>query len=249
MKNPLESKYGDNWLIEGNVMHRAYYISGVGQSMFINMTAFLNGSSPSQALNYWASSSEAIIRNNIFRHGAEGILANGTAFLEGTSSGTKRWEAQGLTRAYRNRIDNNLFVDIGSSEWLRETLGSSMRTLRTASQAFTHNTVVDTRYSIYGDAAAANIMGNGANSWYSGLVSPYIRWDSATSRFERNILMNRSGLTATTKRGTNYPNSTYLIQATDPDRSPVTLFENWVERPTAGMKYGVEGIIDRRTFV
>ncbi len=257
VKNALESKTGDNWLVEGNVFHREYiYPGGLGQDMLINITNGVNGSGDLEPVNYFVSSSDMLIRNNIFRHAGKGIVGIGKSYSY--SGATARYEAAGVGRADRNRIDNNLFVDIGSSEWNQATRGPVVQNQWNNEWTVTHNTAVDVRHSLSGNGASSNVdisanvfipylaanpaldtpsyaaaLGDGATCW-NNLTAAYTgpQYDSL-SRFGRNMLMNRNGYASYTTRGVHYPaspNDTYLVQATDPGRDPNLLFQRWIER-------------------
>ena len=114
-KNHLESKYGDNWNIEGNVFHRQNNCDGGStcQNAAIQFTVAVNGSGPADPINYMVSSSYSHIHNNIFRMTAAGIVGVGKSF-PGNYGGTGlNWEVGGFGQNIQNTVNNNLFWDIG----------------------------------------------------------------------------------------------------------------------------------------
>jgi hypothetical protein len=270
VKNALESKYGDRWLIEGNVFHRQFYVhtGGISQDMLINFAVVANGSSNSQPLNWRVSSSDSVIRNNIFRHSGKGIISYGKTFTDGGAN--NRFEGAGLGKATGNVVENNLFVDIGSQEWINHTRGGVFQNSYNDGWIWRHNTGVDIWYSLIGNAYSTGIettenvfvpylssnparpegvipavTGDSVVYWTQATQGKAIKFDRETSIFGRNLLMNRNSRISNTTRGIHYPaypDTTYLIQASDPDRDPSLLFENWMERTTdasdgSGLQY------------
>jgi len=146
-KNLVESKYGDNWLIEGNVLHRQSNCDNGStcQDPGIQFTLSANGSGSADPVNYLVSSSNSIIRNNIFRMLSAGVVAVGKTFAINTGATGLNWEFAGFGKGAANRLENNLFMDLGSSEYQAIFDGAVFREQDT--QAFTvqHNTAVDAR--------------------------------------------------------------------------------------------------------
>jgi hypothetical protein len=261
VKNALESKYGDEWHVEGNVFHRQFMFPGgvISQDTLIQFTLAANGSSDVDAAAYTVSSSNSVFRNNIFRHSGQGITGNGKTF--GPSGTFARKEMSGLGKVVNNRVENNLFVDIGSSEWTNTVRGAPFMHQLNEDWKFVHNTAVDIRQSQVGiklnknidvssnvfipyDAAthpgALNLLrnfpevnGDGVTGWVPAAnpANPY-HFLEGDSRFERNILLNRNAWTNASGRPTWYPSSTYLNDVAK-DRVPdlSDLFVTWVPRP------------------
>lgn len=153
-KNLLESKYGDNWLIEGNVFHRQSNCDGGDscQAPAIQFTIAVNGSGASDPVNYLVSSSQSIIRNNIFRMMSAGIVAQGKSFF-GTTQGSvgNIWEFYGFGRSLANSVQNNLFMDLGSNEYQAYANGALAQLANTEAFTVTHNTGVDVRIGFLGN--------------------------------------------------------------------------------------------------
>ena len=127
-KNMEESKGSDNWTIVGNV-HQGQTecdFGGLCQPPFIQATIATNGSGPSEAVNYNASSSYWWIANNIFRLGATVIIGVGASFSLNGGSGcpgsTCIYEYGGFGKNVGTVISNNLSWNIGSKE--RDVRGS-----------------------------------------------------------------------------------------------------------------------------
>ncbi len=167
-KNLLESKYGDNWLIEGNVFHRQNNCDGgiTCQDPAIQFTNGSNGSGQANPVNYMVSSSNSIIRKNIFRHLSAGIVGVGQTFAVNIGATGLIWEWAGFGKGIANRVENNLFMDIGSTEYSAINGGVVVRHQNT--QAFTveHNTAVDARIGFMADGDQASI-------YRSNVVTPY----------------------------------------------------------------------------
>jgi hypothetical protein len=92
-KNLLESKYGDGWLIEGNVFHRQSNCDNGStcQDPAIQFTLSANGSGSADPVNYLVSSSNSIIRNNVFRMLSAGVVAVGKTFAINTGATGLNW--------------------------------------------------------------------------------------------------------------------------------------------------------------
>jgi hypothetical protein len=268
-KNHYESKEGNGWLIEGNVMEQQWIVNGsIHQNMCINITNAPSGSGLGP-LNYLVSSNEFLIRYNICRHAAEGFIVNGQSF------DTTRKEANGMGQSKGGRVHDNLLYDIGSKLYTNSSIGDAFRTQNSSHWTWEHNTVVDVRQAVNGNSHATlpccrnmthqflsnvfipwlgtdltagslelpQVKGDGYVDWIQGLGSAYKAFDAATSRFGRNMLMNRNGVTYHSQRGVDYPNTpdkTYLVQPNDPDRNPATLFESYSERNYAASNYRIK---------
>jgi hypothetical protein len=168
VKNALESKYGDGWSVTGNVFHRQFLVEAEGntsQSPLVQFTLAANGSSLGEMINYRVSSSDSVFRNNIFRHSPGGVNINGKTY---TPSGFGIWtpyEFAGFGQAKNNRLENNFYADIGSSEWGNSWTGA-VTFSNTKSLSFAHNTAVDMRYSLV--ASPGNTGAGFSNNVFSG---------------------------------------------------------------------------------
>ena len=168
-KNLLESKYGDNWLIEGNVFHRQDDCDGGStcQDPAIQFTNGSNGSGPADPVDYLVSSSYSIIRNNIFRHMTAGIVGVGKTFAGNFQGTGLTWEYGGFGRSIAVRVENNLFMDLGSTEYSEIFLGAMLRHQSTESWLIQHNTAVDIRIGVWADN---NVQGSLIRS---NILTPY----------------------------------------------------------------------------
>jgi len=171
-KNLLESKYGDNWLIEGNVFHRQSNCDNGStcQDPAIQFTLAVNGSGSSEPVNYMVSSSNSTIRNNIFRMLSAGVVAVGKTYAINTGATGLNWEFSGFGQTANNTLQNNLFMDLGSSEYQAIFDGAVFREQDT--QAFTvqHNTALDVRI---GFLANPGMSQNVSSVFRSNVVVPY----------------------------------------------------------------------------
>ena len=167
-KNLLESKYGDNWLIEGNVFHRQDNCDSGStcQDPAINLTVSGNGSGPGDPVNYMVSSSNSIIRNNIFRYLSSGIIGVGKTFAVNNGGTGLTWEFAGFGQSANNQVVNNLFMDLGSTEYSGFFGGAVVRQQSTANWLVEHNTAVDVRIGFLADGAASAL-------YRSNVVTPY----------------------------------------------------------------------------
>jgi len=280
-KNLLESKYGDNWLVEGNVFHRQSNCDGGStcQDPAINFTVGATGSAPGDPVNNTASSSNSIIRNNIFRMLSGGIVGVGKSFAVNAGGTGLIWEWAGFGQSINNQVVNNLFMDLGSTEYSALFGGAVVRHQDTDGWLVEHNTAIDVRIGFLADsdqratyrsnvltpyrsacpggagscsspAATSDIGvqnqpgpgpypyfgGSSANSWSGALANGNV---DSTSTFLNNLIMNRAGFVYTTTRGTNYPNTTWLVQPNDAGRDPKALFAAWKERDNAAPPDGL----------
>ncbi len=167
-KNLIESKYGDNWLIEGNVFHRQNNCdAGVScQDPAINMTIAINGSGPGDPVDYLVSTSNYIIRNNIFRMLSAGISAVGKSFPGNFGGAGMNWEWVGFGKNKGGRIENNLMMDLGSTEYQAINDGFVVNQGNTEALTVQHNTAVDIRSGFLAGAAKQAIFS-------SNIVVPY----------------------------------------------------------------------------
>jgi len=167
-KNLLESKYGDNWLIEGNVFHRQSNCDGGStcQDPAIQFTVSTNGSGGSDPVNYMVSSSNSIIRNNLFRMLSAGIVGVGKTFAISNGGTGYAWEFGGFGRSIANRVENNLFMDLGSTEYSAIFGGTVVRHQYTEAWTVQHNTAVDVRIGFLADGDKGSI-------YRSNVVIPY----------------------------------------------------------------------------
>ncbi len=164
-KNLIESKYGDNWLIEGNVFHRQSNCDGgiSCQDPAIQMTIAVNGSGTADPVNYLVSTSNYTIRNNIFRMLSAAINSNGQSF-PGNFGGTgKNWEFVGFGKNTDGLIANNLMMDLGSNEYQALNDGYVVQQSNTERLTVKHNTAVDVTSGLLADAAkqatfSANVL-------------------------------------------------------------------------------------------
>jgi len=120
-KNHIESKYGDYWNIVGNVFDRQTNCDNgtFCQSEGIHWTVSGNGSYQGDPINSATSSSYSTARHNIFRGLAAGIGGTGETYAVQIGGNIASWEWAGFGKSVQNTIENNLFIDIGSSEYTR----------------------------------------------------------------------------------------------------------------------------------
>ena len=146
-KNLLESKYGDGWVIEGNVFHRQSNCDGgfTCQDSAIQFTVGANGSGGGEPINYMVSSSNSVIRNNIFRHLSAGITGVGKTFAINNGGTGLAFEFAGFGQNVNNHVVNNLFLDIGSTEYSAIYDGFVTRLVATDKWIVEHNTAADIR--------------------------------------------------------------------------------------------------------
>jgi hypothetical protein len=264
VKNALESKYGDNWDVEGNVFHRQFLCQSYSycQDALVQFTLSANGSGDAEMINYSISSSNSIFRNNIFRHAGKGFQGVGKTFSP--SGSVMRYEITKFGKSENVRIENNLMVDIGSSEWISGGRAPAIAIQDVQSWYIAHNTAVDIRNAVSGSGRDVNLNSNvfvgyrancaqcsspaaTSHPGFQNFVSPFAGYDgdsasswmaalshghfNAASQFENNILLNRNGFFYSVNRGTNYPNTTWLVQSNDAQRDPQLLFVNYIERP------------------
>ncbi len=152
VKNAIESKRGDNWLIEGNVLDRQFYPIQASntQDMLINFTNAVNDSNLAGPADATVSSSFSIIRNNILRNAPKGVVAVGRAW------GTPEWSGAG--RGIGNVFQNNLLINLGSSEWSNAEDASMFQMVANAEWRVIHNTALDTRWALSGSSPANNTI-------------------------------------------------------------------------------------------
>jgi len=118
-KNNIESKYGDYWSIEGNVFqHQSNCDGGTScQNEAIHFSIAPNGSGPGDPVNSSVSTSYSMVRNNIIRSIASGVGGTGLTYAVNIGALGGPWEWQGFGRNTQNSVINNLFEDVGSSEF------------------------------------------------------------------------------------------------------------------------------------
>lgn len=164
-KNGLESKYGDKWHIEANTFrHQSFCgIGNVCQDMGINMTNAPNGSNSGEPINYKVSSSHSVIKNNIFAMMGAGVTAIGKSFGFGTVQ-----EVAGFGQTTDNVLHNNLFYDLGSTEYQARQNGAMLNSQAVDHWTVSHNTVVDTRVSFQSVTSTAM-------TYHSNIITPYRR--------------------------------------------------------------------------
>jgi len=152
-KNLIESKYGDNWLIEGNVLHRQSNCDNGStcQDPAIQFTVGVNGSGGGEPINYMASTSHSVIRNNLFRHLSSGITGVGQSFAIDNGGVGLAYEFAGFGQSIDNQVTNNLFWDLGSTEYTAYLNGDVVRQQNTANWTVDHNTAVDARIGFLAD--------------------------------------------------------------------------------------------------
>jgi|GEM_PF-2432902 len=153
-KNHLESKYGDYWDIEGNVFSGQNNCDNGStcQDPAIQFTVAGNGSGGGEAVNYMVSSSSSIIRNNIFEHLSAGITGVGKTFPINIGGVGLAYEFAGFGQSINNLVENNLFIDLGSTEYTAALDGTVVRTIRTENWTIRHNTAVDVRLGFAANA-------------------------------------------------------------------------------------------------
>jgi len=157
-KTEIESKYADKWYISGNVFqHQSNCDGGTScQSEAIHWTLGGNGSGNGEPINSAVSTSDSIATNNIFRGLASGIGGTGETYGINIGARGATYEWQGFGKSVNNRIVNNLFYDIGSSEYTRFSNDGYLNSQTNAGYKSTqqptiggwvvsHNTAVDVR--------------------------------------------------------------------------------------------------------
>ena len=112
------------------------------------------------------SSSDSIIRNNIFRHLSAGIVGVGKTFAIDNGGTGLAYEFAGFGRNANNRVENNLFMDLGSTEYAAAFGGAVVRHQSVDAWSVEHNTAVDVRIGFLADGATSAI-------YRSNILVPY----------------------------------------------------------------------------
>lgn len=165
-KNHLESKYGDNWLIEGNVFHRQddCDAGSTCQSIAIRFAAGIGGSGAGEAVNYIVSSSNSLVQNNIFRMLSSGVNGASLSYAVNISAQGLIYEWAGFGAANNNTVQNNLFWDIGSSEYSGFNDGLIVGSTANG-WLIDHNTIAD--------VSSGFLASGDSNTWHSNVAVPY----------------------------------------------------------------------------
>lgn len=145
-KDAFESKYGDNWNIQGNVFSRLGNIDGgtTTQAALMNLTSGVTGSGLGQPVNYSATTSNSLVANNLFRMAPGGMTGAGTSFAVNVGAAGLTYEWAGFGGSNLNTIQNNAFMDMGSTYYTAFQNGFVFNQGNSTNYIINHNSSWDT---------------------------------------------------------------------------------------------------------